>query len=182
MLSSRLMDRTPPYLTSPLGQASLKGISKLIHPKQKFWSLALITKEYISFYPHHLLSAHGTTIYSFAQAKNLCHPWLNLPYSSHPIDQQILSSKNNVSNPLTTLYFHWHCPSPRPYHLLPLPSETPSSSLLPLFSPGHPEWTFKRINHIMSSSAYILQCFPSLEENCRRKFKLLSMASRSCRS
>lgn len=56
------MDLTPPYLASPLGQASLKGISKLIHPKQKFWSLALITKEYISFYPHHLLSAHGTTI------------------------------------------------------------------------------------------------------------------------
>lgn len=58
----------------------------------------------------------------------------------------------------------------------------PLSSLLPLLSPGcpfstlKPEWTFKSISHIMSSSAYILQCLPWLEENLIRKSILLTMA------
>ena len=175
-------------LASPLGQASLKGISKLIHPQQNFWFPALITKEYISFHPHYLLWANGTTIPSFAQAKNLCHPWLDLPYFSYPIDQQVLWShfKKYVSHPPTTLYFHWLHLSPRHHHLLPVLFEAPLSKLLPLFFPGHPfstlqpEWTFKSINHIMSSSAYIPQCFPSLEENRRRKPKVFSMAHRPC--
>jgi len=51
MLSSRLVDLTPPYLASLLGQASLKGISKLICPKQNFWLPALDTKRKHQFPP-----------------------------------------------------------------------------------------------------------------------------------
>lgn len=102
MLPFRLVDPTPPCLASLLGQASLKSISKLICQEQKFWFPALITKWYIDVYYHHLFWVHGTTIYSFAQAKNLHHPWF-ICLTCHQVSKYWFLIWENISNPSITL-------------------------------------------------------------------------------
>lgn len=127
--------------TSLLGISAWPGISKkhlkINMSKTEFLIPYPNNKRIISFYTCLNTSLNKyTIIYSFTQAKNLCHSWLNLPYSPLPIDHQVLlfCFKKHVSTLPITLYLHGHYPTPRHYYLLPLlfggPPELPVSTVV----------------------------------------------------
>lgn len=151
MLSFRLVDPTPLCLASLFGQASLKGISKLICPKQKFRFPALITKRYISVYPpspllskwqYRLLICSSqklaildefASLYMFKRSASpgvsfqetyLIHPLLSTSNDTILVQDNIISCLHYLMAPLTLLSF---------------------------LSTLQPEWSFKSINYIMSS-------------------------------